>query len=350
MKLSAVIPVYNEVESLLPLHEDICAVAEAEAYDIEMIFVDDGSVDGSWEKIVQLAERDSRVRGVRFRRNFGKAAALVAGFDIAEGDRVITLDADLQDDPAEIPNFLAAIDRGVDVVSGWKKIRHDPWHKVLPSRVFNWTVGWMTGVRLHDHNCGMKCYRGEVLDEVHLYGELHRFVPVLADARGFKVDEIVIRHRERKFGQSKYGVRRLVKGFLDLLTVKFLTGFGQRPQHVLGTVGLASFGLGSLGLLYLGNYWLVAQLWPDLNLTPLHQRPAVIYSMGALLFGGQLISIGFLAEMITAQQSREVEGYSIAERVGGTANDANLHDANHSDPNHRDPDAGGPISPDEQNV
>ena len=159
----------------------------------------------------------------------------------------MTLDADLQDDPREIPRFLAEMEKNLDVVSGWKKVRHDPWHKVLPSRVFNWMVSALTGVKLHDHNCGMKCYRREVFDEVRLYGELHRFVPVLAAARGFRVGEIVIEHRPRKFGRSKYGVTRFVKGFLDLLTVKFLTGFGQRPQHLLGTVGLASFCVGRVG-------------------------------------------------------------------------------------------------------
>ncbi|MEZ6071331.1 MAG: hypothetical protein R3C10_13930 [Pirellulales bacterium] len=194
----------------------------------------------------------------------------------------------------------------------------------------------------------MKCYRSEVLDEVHIYGELHRFVPVLADARGFKVDEIVIRHRERKYGHSKYGVRRLVKGFLDLLTVKFLTGYGQRPQHLLGTIGLVSFSLGSLGLVYLGVYWLVAQLRPEWGLTPLHQRPAVIYSMGALLFGGQLISIGFLAEMITAQQSREVDGFSIAERVGDDSIGGVRRNATDDGQHAHDPKE--PVSVDERNV
>ena len=187
-------------------------------------------------EIEQLAAADPRVRGIRFRRNFGKAAALSAGFDAARGELVVTLDADLQDDPREIPRFLAEIDKGLDCVSGWKQVRHDPWHKVGPSRVFNWLVGVLTGVKLHDHNCGFKCYRREIFDEVRLYGELHRFVPVLAAARGWKVGEIVVNHRARKFGRSKYGVTRIVKGFLDLLTVYFLTGFEQRPQHLLGTL------------------------------------------------------------------------------------------------------------------
>ncbi len=312
--LSIVIPAYNERESLEPLHRELDQVARAHGYDLDVILVDDGSTDGSWDVIRKLAEHDSRVRGIRFRRNFGKSAALSAGFQSASGDRVMTLDADLQDDPREIPRFLAAASDW-DVVSGWKQVRHDPWHKVLSSRVFNALVSWLTGVRLHDHNCGMKCYRREVLCEVRLYGELHRFVPVLAAARGFSVGEIVIQHRPRQFGRSKYGVGRIVKGFLDLLTVKFLTGFGQRPQHVLGALGLLSFVLGGLGLLYLAVYWVVGQWNPDWHLTPLHERPAVIYSMGALLLGGQLMSIGFLAELITAYHLRDADTYSIADRT-----------------------------------
>ncbi len=312
--LSIVIPAYNERESLEALHRELDQVARAHGYDLDIVLVDDGSTDGSWDVIRKLAEHDSRVRGIRFRRNFGKSAALSAGFQIASGDRVMTLDADLQDDPGEIPRFLAAAGDW-DVVSGWKQVRHDPWHKVLSSRVFNALVSWLTGVRLHDHNCGMKCYRREVLCEVRLYGELHRFVPVLAAARGFSVGEIVIQHRPRQFGRSKYGVGRIVKGFLDLLTVKFLTGFGQRPQHVLGALGLLSFVLGGLGLLYLAVYWVVGQWNPDWHLTPLHERPAVIYSMGALLLGGQLMSMGFLAELITAYHLRDADTYSIADRT-----------------------------------
>ena len=316
--LSVVIPVFNEAESLESLHGELDEVARSEGYDLDIVFVDDGSSDESWSIIGRIAAADTRVRGIRFRKNFGKAAALNAGFEAARGELVMTLDADLQDDPHEIPRFLARIDEGFDVVSGWKKVRYDPWHKVIPSRVFNWMVSRLTGVRLHDHNCGMKCYRREIFDEVHLYGELHRFVPVLAAARGFRPSEIVISHRTRKFGHSKYGLSRIVKGFLDLLTVKFITGFGQRPQHVLGTVGLCSFLLGFCGLLYLAAYWLVAQLAPDLNLLPLHQRPAVIYSVGLLLLGGQFMSIGFLGELILAFQQREQRFYSISERTDKT--------------------------------
>jgi dolichol-phosphate mannosyltransferase len=324
--LSLVIPVYNEEESLSALHEEIAAVAQREGLEVEVLFIDDGSRDGSWALITALAQQHPNVRGLRFRRNFGKAAALSAGFRAARGEIVLTLDADLQDDPAEIPRFLAALAQGqessgqmrtgpLDVVSGWKRRRLDPWHKVWPSRVFNRMVSWLTGVRLHDHNCGMKCYRAEVFKEVKLYGELHRFIPVLASARGFRVGEIEINHRPRKFGHSKYGVRRFMKGFLDLLTVKFLTGFGQRPQHLLGTVGLLSFILGNIALFWLAITWVVNLFAPGTFLS-IHERALPIFALAALLMGAQLMSIGFLAELITAYMSRDEDSYSIAERTG----------------------------------
>jgi dolichol-phosphate mannosyltransferase len=332
--ISIVIPVYNERDSLAALFVEIAATATANGLDLEVVFIDDGSSDDSWNIINGLSRQHAHVHGIRFRRNFGKAAALSAGFRAARGDVVLTLDADLQDDPAEIPRFLAALERGtatdangtvspvpegtkgtrLDVVSGWKRVRHDPWHKVGPSRIFNGLVSWLTGVRLHDHNCGMKCYRAEIFREVKLYGELHRFIPVLAAARGYRVGEIEIRHRPRKFGHSKYGVRRFVKGFLDLLTVKFLTGFGRRPQHLLGTVGLISFLLGNLGLAWLAVEWVLTQIGAA-SFAPLHERPLLIYSAAALLLGAQMMSIGFLAELITAYMSRDEDSYSVASRT-----------------------------------
>jgi dolichol-phosphate mannosyltransferase len=313
--ISIVIPVYNEKESLPILQAEIDAVGQQSNLELEVLFVDDGSTDGSWEVIRELAKKDERVRGLRFRRNFGKAAALSAGFRHVHGDPVFTLDADLQDDPQAIPLFLVALEKGVDAVSGWKRVRHDPWHKVFPSRVFNFLVSWLTGVWLHDHNCGMKCYRAEIFREVRLYGELHRFIAVLAAARGYRVSEIEIQHRPRRFGYSKYGVRRFVKGFLDLLTVKFLTGFGQRPQHLLGTIGLLSFALGALGMIFLGITWLINLAQPGTFL-PLHERPLLVYSVAALLLGAQMMSIGFLAELITAYQGQDEHSYSIAEQIG----------------------------------
>lgn len=317
--LSTVIPVFNEVDSLETLHRELSDVAAAEGYEIDMIFVDDGSTDASWDTIQRLADLDPRVRGIRFRRNFGKAAALSSGFARARGELVMTLDADLQDDPREIPRFLAQMDRKLDVVSGWKKIRHDPWHKVVPSRIFNWLVSTLTGVTLHDHNCGMKCYRREIFNEVRLYGELHRFVPVLAHARGYRVGELVINHRARKFGHSKYGFRRFTRGFLDLLTVKFLTGFGQRPQHLLGTAGLFLFLIGALGLFLLSAWWVITRLSSQLDDIHLHTRALFFYCLGSLLLGGQLMSIGFLAELITAYRGRDADTYSIVEETSRAA-------------------------------
>jgi glycosyltransferase involved in cell wall biosynthesis len=313
--ISLVIPVYNEQDSLAALYEEIAQTARRHALEVEVIFVDDGSRDGSWAVIAELYAHHPEVHGIRFRRNFGKAAALSAGFHAAHGDTILTLDADLQDDPAEIPRFLQALAEGKDVVSGWKRRRLDPWHKVWPSRVFNRLVSWLTGVRLHDHNCGMKCYRAEVFREIRLYGELHRFIPVLAAARGFRVGEVEINHRPRRFGRSKYGVRRFLKGFLDLLTVKFLTGFGQRPQHVLGSIGLLSFLAGAAGMIYLGVTWIV-RLWDATAFEPLHNRPLLLYAVAALLLGAQMMSIGLIAEMITAYQGRDEDSYSIAEQTG----------------------------------
>lgn len=316
--LSIVIPVYNEQDTLRTLRDEIDAVAQEHGYELDIVFVDDGSSDDSWQQISELAADDGRVRGIRFRRNFGKAAALNAGFEAARGELVFTMDADLQDDPKEIPRFLQHIEAGFDVVSGWKKVRHDPWHKVGPSRVFNGLVSWLTGVQLHDHNCGFKCYRREIFREVHLYGELHRFVPVLAEARGWKVSEVVVDHRARQHGESKYGWWRIPKGFLDLLTVKFLTGFGQRPQHALGAFGLGAFLISLLGITALTVAWGVTRI-PFLGLEPihLHERAIFFYSLTALAIGAQFMLAGFLAEMITAMNVRSSNIYSISQRAGG---------------------------------
>ena len=237
--VSLVIPTLNERESLPSLCAEIAAVARAHQLRVEVVFIDDGSTDGSWETIVGLAAHVPRGPGGQVPPQLRQGRQHwppVSTKPLAERSSPLT--PTFRTIPQEIPRFLEALRDGLDVVSGWKKVRHDPWHKVWPSRVFNWVVGKVTGVRLHDHNCGMKAYRAEVFREVKLYGELHRFIPVLADARGFKVGELVIKHRPRKFGRSKYGIRRFAKGFLDLITVSFLTGFGNRPQHLLGNFGL----------------------------------------------------------------------------------------------------------------
>jgi glycosyltransferase involved in cell wall biosynthesis len=312
LMVSIIVPTYNEADNVEELAGEIDAVLSREGIDAEVIFADDGSTDGSWAKIAGLAAKDSRIRGVRLRRNFGKAAALSAGIKASKGDRIITMDADLQDNPAEIPRLLAKLDEGYDVVSGWKKRRYDPWHKVLPSRVFNWLIGKMCGPPLHDHNCGLKCYRAEVLQEVSLYGELHRFITVLAHARGFRVTEIAVEHRPRVHGVSKYGAKRFLKGFLDLMTVRFLTGYGQRPLHLLGTLGAVAFLLGLVGMVYLAALWLMGD-------RPIGNRPILMYSVAALLLGAQWASVGMLAELLTAHNATSCGDktyYSIAERTG----------------------------------
>ncbi len=313
--LSIVIPVLNEEESLLELHRQIIESCQSNEIDVEIIFVDDGSTDASWKIISELSGTDKRVSGIKFRRNFGKAAALTAGMKTVRGDIIMMMDADLQDDPAEIPNFLAKINDGFDVANGWKERRLDPWHKVYPSKVFNWMVGSLTGLHLHDHNCGIKMFRTEVAQEIRLYGEMHRFIAVLAYARGFTVAEVPVHHRPRQFGYSKYGVRRFLRGFLDLLTVKFLTGFGQRPQHMLGGFGVFFFALGSLGLTYLGLLWCLMNLIPVFDPTPIGGRPLLLYSVAFLLLGSQGISLGMLAELIVANTGRESDSYSISERT-----------------------------------
>ncbi|MDY3554053.1 glycosyltransferase family 2 protein [Gemmata sp. JC717] len=313
--LSLVIPVFNEDESLAALHAEIVEVARGLPERVEMIFIDDGSKDRSWTVVQDLAAKDERVRGVRFRRNFGKAAALAAGFDAARGQIVVTMDADLQDDPHEIPRFLEALRGGLDVVSGWKKVRHDPWHKVFPSRVFNKFLSVLTGVHLHDHNCGMKAYRAEALREVYLYGELHRFVPVLATARGFKVGELVIRHRARKFGSSKYGWKRFIKGALDVATVRLLTGFGRRPNHLLGTWGLGFGAAGVFGFFLLLANGLLRLIDSSYGAGPVAQMMAATFAMGCALFGGQCLLAGLVSEMTVARKWLDNDPYSVMERT-----------------------------------
>jgi glycosyltransferase involved in cell wall biosynthesis len=310
--ISIVLPVLNESESLEELGKALLTVAATHGLDLEVIFVDDGSRDGSWDKIRRLAASDPRIRGIRFRRNFGKAAALAAGFDAALGQVVLQMDADLQDDPSEIPRFLAKLEEGFDVVNGWKQRRRDPWHKVWTSHVFNWLVSHLTGLKLRDHNCGLKCFRAEVVKDLPLHGELHRFIPVMAHTRGYRVAELPVAHHPRRYGQSKYGFHRFVKGFLDLLTVVFLTVFGQRPLHLLGGIGLPAFLLGAAGLSYLAVCWVLARFGVH-GFGPIGARPLLTYSLACLIIGFQLLAIGFLGELVAFQNIRNEHKYSIAE-------------------------------------
>ncbi len=319
--ISVVVPVKDEVATLPELVRKTLAAGNQCGQPLEIIFVDDGSTDGSWAEIRQLSAAHPEVSGLKLRRNFGKAAALMAGFHASRGEMILTLDADLQDDPAELPAMVAHLETGgpngesLDLVCGWKKKRNDPWHKVFPSRIFNWMIGALTGVRLRDHNTGLKLYRSEIFAEVRIYGELHRFVPVLAAARGFRVGEIPVTHHPRRFGQSKYGVMRFLKGFLDLLTVSFLTGFGNRPKHLLGAIGLVSILFGGLALAWLSTVWCIRLADPDYG-EPLHRRPLLIIALGAFLFGVQMLSLGWIAELILSVRSKDALPYSIAARTG----------------------------------
>jgi glycosyltransferase involved in cell wall biosynthesis len=313
--ISVVVPVLDERDSLNELVSQLHQMASNHSFSLEVILVDDGSRDGSWEVIRQLAADVPWVRGIRFRRNFGKAAALAAGFEAARGAIVFQMDADLQDDPAEIPQFLAKLESGFDIVNGARRERRDPWHKVYPSRVFNWMVGFLTGLRLHDHNCGYKCARREVVKELQLYGDMHRFIPVIGHSRGYRVTEIDVEHRRRRWGHSKYGFRRFTRGFLDLMTVTFLTVFGQRPLHFLGGIGLVPLLLGGAGLTYLAFHWLMARFQVE-GYGAIGQRPLLTYSVVGVIFGLHLISIGFLAELLLALNIRNVNSYSILERAG----------------------------------
>ena len=296
LMLSLIIPVYNEAESLPHLKEAIDAVLTGTGLVAEIIFVDDGSTDGSGDILDGFAAIDSRVRHYSFRRNRGKSAALDVGFQVAQGRYVITMDADLQDDPKEIPNLIAKLEEGYDMVSGWKKIRHDPPSKTVPSRIFNFTARSTSGIKIHDFNCGLKAYRHEVVGTIQLYGELHRFIPILAHSQGWRVGEIVVEHHARRWGTTKYGIMRLLYGFLDLLTVLFITRFGARPMHLFGAFGLGSVLIGFIILVYLSVQWFMG--------VPIGNRPLFFLGILAMILGVQFFSIGLLGEQITNMRIR----------------------------------------------
>jgi len=288
--ISVVIPIFNERQSLEELYSALDRALRPLESDSEIVFVDDGSTDGSYEVLARLHQGDSRVKVIRLRTNFGKSVALSVGFEHALGDRIVTLDGDLQDDPKEIPRFLEKLEEGYDLVSGWKFERHDPLSKTVPSRIFNKVVSVLTGVALHDMNCGFKAYRREVVENIRIYGELHRFIPVLARWKGFRMAEIQVEHHRRRFGRSKYGMERFVRGFLDLLTVLFLTRYLKRPLHLFGGVGLLCLlpGLSLSG--YFGIQWLMGR--------PMHVRPLMVFGWVAVILGIQFISMGLLGEMV----------------------------------------------------
>lgn len=306
----------NEQETVKTLAEQIGVVCGELDLPYSIVFIDDGSTDRTWSEIETLAAEFDHVSGIRFRRNFGKAAALSAGFARADGDVVFTMDADLQDDPVEIPRFIEKLNDGFDVVSGWKQKRKDALDKTLPSKVFNWLVSRMTGVKLNDHNCGFKAYRQAVTKDVTLYGERHRFVPVLAAARGWRIGEIPVVHHARQFGHSKYGVSRLAKGFLDLLSIFFLTTFGKRPFHFVGAIGLLFFVSGGLGMLYLTAMRILSFRVEALEDYHLHTSPLFYYCITAILLGAQLFLAGLVAELIVSLSEQSRTPYSVLQTVG----------------------------------
>ena len=287
--ITFVIPMYNEEGSLALLYEKIIQNT-ANKYKYEIIFVDDGSTDGSVTVIRKIIEDDPNVHLIVFRKNFGKAAALQAGFRNSKGDIIITMDADLQDDPSEISHFIDKINEGYDLVSGWKKERHDPLEKRLPSKLFNKVTSHLSGVQLHDFNCGFKAYRREVVENIDVYGELHRYIPVLAYRKGFKITEIVVHHNKREYGKSKYGFERYLRGLFDSITVAFLGKFYDRPMYFFGKIGLLLLGVGALICGYLTVLWFLGQ--------GIGGRPLLMLGVLSIILGVQMFSIGFLGDML----------------------------------------------------
>jgi glycosyltransferase involved in cell wall biosynthesis len=307
-ELSFVVPLYNESPSLTALYEAVRDVSEGLEMPFEAVFVDDGSTDDSFAVLAALHEADPRVRVLRFGRNRGKSDALDAGFRSVRGRLVVTLDADLQDDPAELPRMLEALHAGrYDLVSGWKEVRRDPFSRRALSRLFNWVTAWVSGIRLHDFNCGFKLYRREVTDRIRVYGELHRFLPVLAHWSGFKVGEVAVQHHPRRYGRSRFGSSRLLKGVFDLITVMFLVKFERRPLHLFGSVGLLCFLVGGGISLYFVARWLVGD--------PMYIRPIMIGGWVLILLGLQFFSMGLLGEMLTRSHQERAE-VPVRERLG----------------------------------
>lgn len=304
LDISVVVPLYNEAESLPELTAWIDRVARAEGLSYEVLFVDDGSSDASWSVIERLREEYPAVRGLSFLRNYGKSAALCCGFAAAEGEVVFTMDADLQDSPDEIPAMRRMIlDEGYDLVSGWKRRRHDPVGKRWPSKFFNWTARVASGIRLHDFNCGLKAYRRKVTKSIEVYGEMHRFIPILARQAGFRrIGEKVVEHRARKYGNSKFGMERMIKGYLDLISVLFMSHFGRSPMYLFGSLGTLMFLLGG-GT----TVWIIAgKLWKQchgLPLRPVAEQPLFYLAILAVILGVQLFLAGFLGEMINRRSA-----------------------------------------------
>ena len=315
MDISVIIPLYNEDESLPELSEWIDRVMKSNNFSYEIIMVDDGSNDKSWQVINEISAKNNAVKGIKFRRNYGKSAALHTGFSEAKGDVVITMDADLQDSPEEIPELYRMIkSEDFDLVSGWKKKRYDPISKTIPSKLYNRTARALTGIKLHDFNCGLKAYKNEVVKSIEVYGEMHRYIPVIAKKAGYKkIGEKIVQHQERKYGVTKFGLDRFVKGFLDLLSITFITKFGQRPMHLFGTLGTLMFIVGFLSAAWLGAkkiYYISNGIPADL----LTKSPYFFLALTSMIIGTQLFIAGFLGELIS-RSSSDRNNYQISEKL-----------------------------------
>lgn len=317
MNISVVIPLLNEYESLQELHDWIARVMQSNRFSYEIIFIDDGSTDNSWKKIEELSNENPSVKGVRFFKNYGKSQALHAGFDIAKGDVVITMDADLQDNPEEIPELYRLIHNdGMDLVSGWKKKRYDSlFAKNLPSKLFNWAARKTSGVKLHDFNCGLKAYRKDVVKNIDVYGEMHRYIPVLAKNAGFKhIEEKVVQHQARKYGKTKFGMERFINGFLDLITIWFISKFGRRPMHFFGALGALMFFIGFIAAGYIGIEKL-EKLYNGTGAILVTQNPWFYISLTTMIIGTQLFMAGFLGEIILRNKRTSNSRYKISETI-----------------------------------
>lgn len=308
VEVSVIIPVLNEHDNLRELYDRLTETLTGLNRTYEIVYIDDGSTDGSTELCRSLVESDARVALVELRRHFGKATALQVGFQVARGDIVVTMDGDLQDDPVDIPRFLEALEGGVDLVSGWKKVRRDPLTKTLPSRFFNLVTSMLTGIQLRDFNCGFKAYRREVVESLDLYGELHRYIPVLAHANGYRIGEIAVNHHPRSRGESKYSFERFLRGAFDLLTVLFLGTFKRRPLHLFGLIGLGFFSVGFAIDLYLSILWAT-------GIAYIGNRPLLILGTLLIIVGVQVLIFGLLAEMLTAATYRRTDSLALVRRV-----------------------------------
>lgn len=315
MDLTLLIPLLNEEESLPELTAWIARVMEEHNYSYEVIFVDDGSTDNSWEVIRGLRAQNPNIRGIRFRRNYGKSAALNEGFAAAKGDVLITMDADLQDSPDEIPELRRRIlEEGFDIVSGWKEKRYDPITKTLPTKLFNWATRKMSGIYLHDFNCGLKAYRSEVIKSIEVYGEMHRYIPVIAKWGGFqKIGEQVVQHRARKYGHTKFGWNRFINGFLDLLSIFFVGKFGKKPMHFFGLYGTLMFLIGLISSAFIGidKLWSLAEGVPAIKVT---ENPWFYIALTTMILGTQLFLAGFIGELI-GRSSADRNTYLVRETL-----------------------------------